>query len=167
MSKKKWFFAGLAALLVVGLVYASGFGGLGKRGLGRPNMDGVIDDLGLDEDATPMEVMEAVRENRIAELGLSEDATSEEMAEAMFEENLDELGLSWDSTVRELFDARKEQRQLMMQERLTNMGERLGLPEDATEDEIKEALKDKMGAGLGGRHMGTLRGHMMGGFPGF
>jgi|GEM_PF-2918409 len=166
MGKKKLFVAGLVALLVTGLVYAAGFGGVGKRWGGCPVTDEIRDGLGLDDDATPSEIKEALRENRLEELGLGENATSKQMREALFEENLDELGLCWDSTVRDFFDARNERKQLMWEERLPIIKERLGLPDDATEEDVKEAFKERRGVGFRGRHMGYFHGHGMMGFPG-
>ncbi len=165
MNLKNFFVAGLAALLVMGLVYAAGFSSLGKRGGGCPVTDEIKEGLGLDEDATHSEVMDAIRNNRLTDLGLTKNATHKEIREALFEEDLDELGLSWDSTVRELFDAQNERRQLMRGERLPVIKERLGLSEDATEEDVNAAIKESKGAGFRGHHMGRSHGSRMMGFP--
>ena len=166
MGKKKLFVVGLLVLLVTGLVYAAGFGGLGKRGGGCPMTDELKEGLGLDGDATHSEVMDALRGNKLADLGLTKNATHDEVREALFEGDLDELGLCWDSTVREYFNAKNDRMQLMWEDRLPVIKERLGLPEDATKEDVKEAFKESGGSGFRGRHMGRSHGSKMMGLHG-
>jgi hypothetical protein len=71
---------------------------------------------------------EAFHEQRIADLGLSEDATREEIREAMHEK------------------------------RLSEMREKLDLP-NATEEEVREAMREQMGA-KSFRNKGFRRGRM-------
>ena len=127
MERKKLIGVGIAALLIVGLVWGIDaatqkgeegcpFAGKGFRAKGKLTGEG--------------------RAAMFEKLELPEDATREEVHEAMFQKKLDGLGLTEDSSIRELKDA-------MYGHRLSIMREKLGLSEDATEEEIKDALGEK------------------------
>jgi len=143
MEKNKLIGVGIAALLIVGLAWSinaatqkrEGCPYLGKgKGFGQKGgfHAGITKKANLHEYATK----EKFKAAGLEELGLSEDATKEEVMEAMFQKKLEKLGLTEDSTIRELKDAMKEQK-------LSMMRKKLGLSEDATEEEIKDALGEK------------------------
>jgi len=75
------------------------------------------------------------------ELGLPENATREQVDDALWEKRLKDLGLTWDSTIAEYRDAVKARMLERRQEGLKSMREKLGLAEDATEEQVKEALR--------------------------
>lgn len=129
---------GIAALLVFGAVLVSSIGvyengeqpcngkGMGFRGLGEGKRFGQLGNLSGGQGRAAM----------LEDLGLSEDATKEEIMEAMFQKKLEKLGLTEDSTIGELREAMQEQK-------LSMMREKLGLSDDATDQEIKDALGEK------------------------
>jgi hypothetical protein len=187
MEKKRILALGLAALLVAGLALAVDLESWGKRGDRCADMK---EKLGLSADATPEEVrgareaycdenpddcpemgpmmgkmrMGKMREDRqemLEKIGLDEDATPEEVRDALWDKRLEDLGLTDESTIGELRAAMKERRQAMWKEKLSEMKEKLDLPEEASEEEVKEALKEKHGEFQGYRHMGGFRGRGM------
>jgi len=81
----------------------------------------------------------------LEELGISEDASPQEIRDALFQRRLADLGLTEDSTIKELKDALGKERQKRWGERLTELKEKLDLPEDASEEDVKEALREKRG----------------------
>ena len=137
MEKNKLIGVGIAALLIIGLAW--GINAATQENKGCPFSGkkggfhaGIKEGMNLPKDAT----MEKVKAAGLEELGLSEDATKEEIMEAMFQKKLEKLGLTEDSTIGELREAMQEQR-------LSMMREKLGLSEDASEEEIKDALGEK------------------------
>lgn len=143
MGKNKLIGVGIAALLIVGLALAinaatqgeEGYPCLGKgKGFGQKGgfHARIKERLNLPKEATRMGVKAAGLE----ELGLSEDASKEEIMEAMFQKKLEKLDLTEDSTIGELREAMQEQK-------LSMMRKKLGLPEDASEEDIKDALGEK------------------------
>jgi len=134
MERKSMLVIGLAALLVFGLVLAvdaaqgmrqekkGGFHGGGFMfGLGEKpvNKTAMFNDLGLPENATHEQVMDARWQKRLADLGLTEDSTIKEYREAM--------------------KAKMQEKQGQM---LEEMKENLGLPADATVEQVREAMKE-------------------------
>ncbi|MBD3388376.1 MAG: hypothetical protein GF416_04805 [Candidatus Altiarchaeales archaeon] len=150
-GKTKLFAAGLAALLVLGLVVAVNAteAAGGSKGFSRHGF------------------MKGHEPVNLEELGLTEDATREEIREAMWEKRLSDLGLTEDDTIGEFHiavKARMEERHQEMEERHSEMLSKLGLGEDATHEEIMEAhhaycqenpdkCPGKMGGGFPGRGM--------------
>lgn len=179
---------GLLALAVVGLIFVGystadnsdrevmdgkpglhrGFGMM-DRGMmmgGGIDHPGLIEDLGLSENATPEEVSETVWQKKLSDLGLTEDSTVRELREAMksktqekHQEMLEKLGLDEDATPEDIRETQKayceenpddclgmnQRRQENMEEGLPTIKEKLGLSEDATMEEVIEALKERGG----------------------
>lgn len=108
-------------------------------------------------------------------LGVPENATREQVEEALWEKQLEDLGLTEDSTVGEYrlamkarMQARQEQMQARMQEQRTEMLEKLGLGEDATPEEMREARQnycsenpDDCPCGMKAGFGHGMRGHMI------
>jgi hypothetical protein len=153
LEKNKIFTAGLAiasiALLVFGLVMAvDAVRGIGKRkGAFNVYCKGRMQWTG---EKPPN------RTTITQELGLSENATREEIGEALWNKRLSELGLTQDSTIGEYREAVKAERQEMREQRIREMREKIGLPENATMDDIWTAFKGDKGkspcaGGMAGR----------------
>ena len=138
-TKTKYLAAGLAAIMLIGMVGAVGTGvqefrKQGKRGMfggghgmfgqgpgnhGRPQVD--LESLGLPADATREQVREAMWAKKLADLGLTEESTLAEFHAANV--------------------ARHDERQAEMLEKRTEMLAKLGLTEDALPEDVREAMK--------------------------
>lgn len=148
MTAKKKMLAGSAATLllislVAGVSAAAGQGNeLGPNGFGMKRG-------GFHGDRTAS----------LEELGLEEGATRQEIREAAWQKKLSVLGLTEDSTVGEFHDKMVEFREARHAERLDMMREKLGLGDDATEDEIHEGMKTRReeNGGYGKGRMGGSR----------
>ncbi|MFH1404372.1 MAG: hypothetical protein ABIH11_08905 [Candidatus Altiarchaeota archaeon] len=148
MNARRLFVFGLAGLLLVGMVASAnaffGSQSQGKRGMFRNQLS---EKYGLPENGEGCDFKTTVMED----LGLGEDATQEEVREALFARRLDQLGLTEDSTIRELRDALDAEREERLQEKMSALREKCGLPEDASEDEVKECMKERVRRGPGFR----------------
>ncbi|MBU0762568.1 MAG: hypothetical protein KKD39_06040 [Candidatus Altiarchaeota archaeon] len=136
-GKTKLLGAGLAALLVIGLVTAAnaaseGIGKCGggflppKQGYGMmhgKNTGMLLEDLGLPDDATREQVMDALWEKRLVDLGLTGDSTVSELHAAM--------------------KAKMQEKKAEMEEKRQERLAELGLTEDATPEEVMAAMKAK------------------------
>lgn len=154
-TKNKILAAGTAALLILGfaaVVNAVDGEGLGMRGFSHAMKRG-CPQSGVGK-ATLIE-----------DLGLPEDATREQIMEARWQKKLSDIGLTEESTVGEFHDAMKAQREARFAERLENIKKKLGLPSDATQEDVKAALEEIRADGEG---IGPRGGHggMRGGCPG-
>ncbi len=139
--------AGITALSILGfaaVVNAVDGEGLGMRGFGhalkRGGNIGGLDKTTLLED-----------------LGLPEDATREQIMEARWQKRLTQLGVSEDSTVRDFHAAMKAHQTAQFEEHLAKLKEDLGLPADATQEAVQSALEEKRGKGEG-KGFGPRRG---------
>jgi hypothetical protein len=124
-TKKKILVVGAAALMVIGFVVAANAavqGGAGApwKGWGRQGMD---------------------KANLTASLGLPENATREQIGDAMWEKKIKDLGLTDSSTLAEYRQAVKAQMQSNMEQRKQGILAKLGLPADATKEDIQNAMQ--------------------------
>ena len=123
--KTKVLGAGLAALLVIGLVATahSAIQGKGEGLKGR----------GMRKGFGPLAMA--------GSLGLPENATRQQIKDAVWDKRLADLGLTRESTIGEYVDAMEAN----MLERHNEMLEELGLPEDATPEQVHEAMEERRG----------------------
>ena len=73
-------------------------------------------------------------------LGLPENASGEDIRQAIWEKELKDLGLTEDSTLRQYRQAVEARMQASREERLRNLRERMGLPENATAEDFQNAM---------------------------
>jgi hypothetical protein len=127
MERKKTVLAvGFGALLVFSLVAAaSATGTFGKKGM-----------RGFGAGFAPGDRGEAM-----AGLGLPEDATHEQVMDAMWQKRLADLGLTERSSVGQYREAVKAGMQERMEQRKTAILDKLGLSEDASEQQIRDAMQ--------------------------
>ncbi|MFH1721250.1 MAG: hypothetical protein ABH950_01450 [Candidatus Altiarchaeota archaeon] len=133
-------FALASAVNANGTIGEKGITGFAKHGFMRGGPIG-----GLDKAAT------------LKELGLSEDATREQVQEARWQKSLSDLGLTEQSTVGQFHAAMKAQMQERHVEMLDSLKEKLGLPADATEEQVQAGLQEKRANGEG-KGLGIRRG---------
>jgi hypothetical protein len=134
MEKKQMIFVvGIAALLVLGLVMAVNATEQGKAGfLGGGCLGG---GFGMH--------MRQGNTTFFGSLGLSENATREEINDAMWAKQLKDFGLTEDSTLGEYRQAVRAKMQANPQERMQKMRESLNLPENATQEDIQNLMKQR------------------------
>jgi hypothetical protein len=140
---KKTLGLGLAALLIFGAVLAVNADEIGEKAMR----------LSKSQRHSGMGAMLSAQNT--AELGLPDDATRQEVMEALWQRRLSELGLTGDSTVSQYHELMRERIQESQNQRDDMLREKLGLPGDATEDEIRDAMRQKTGEKQCGRHKMT------------
>jgi hypothetical protein len=155
MGKTKLFGALLAAFLVLGLLTAvsakegenterrSGMHKMRWQMAPHPGKMGMIEDLGLEDDASREEIMEA-----------------------LWDKKLKDLELTPESKISEFQTVMRQKRQERMAEKLSE----LGLDSDASPEDIMQAMKERMGSPdcnivrKGAGPMGGFHGRAFGGY---
>jgi len=115
MEKKNILILGMIALLIIGTVLAIN----SQKQKGGSRFSKVREKLGLPENANRGEIREAIWQKKIKELGLTEESTLKEFRESV-----------------------EKKKEMMHEERLATIKEKLGLKGDTTEAEVREALKN-------------------------
>jgi len=157
-NKKKIVLVGAAILLVLGLVMAVNAGLNATKAMEKHGMRGFSKE-GCMRRGFPSQNV-TVLDN----LGLPENATREQVREAVWEKKLTELGLTENSTIREFRQALETRMQAVRDERIQKLEEKLNLPANATQEDIKNAMHQlrndskELLSGKGGRPVFGMRG---------
>lgn len=135
-NKKKMLALGAAALLVFGLVMAVNAVVNATKVMEKQGIDGFHRN-GCMQGGFPRHM-----DNKfLEELGLPENASRKQVRDAVWDKQLKELGLTESSTIKEFRQALEARAQAMGEERIQKIKEKLNLPENATQEDIKNAMK--------------------------
>ncbi len=143
-KNKKILIVGVAILVVVGLVIAANAAVNATKFMEKRGINGFYK-TGCIQTGIPRHML---KRPLLEGLGLPENASKEQIRDAMWDEELKDLGLTEDSTLREYrqaldakLKAEQENKSLEQEQRAQEIREKVGLPENATQEDIMNAMK--------------------------